>query len=168
VGPIDPDDLSAGLRYEGRLGENFKLATGTWVSVGLLRDRLITAAAPLIRDAVITGEGRTEVGALVFLDVVQARKLAGLPDDAGVGAVYGHAAMRAALQAVLDALAREATGSSTYIARAAILVEPPRPESGEFTDKGSVSQKTLLKTRWADVDALYSATPPGNILITRS
>jgi feruloyl-CoA synthase len=167
VGPVDPADLSQGLRYEGRLGENFKLATGTWVSVGLLRDRLITAAAPLIRDVVVAGEGRTEVGALVLVDVAQARKLAALPEDAAVAAVYAHPAVRAALQAVLDALAREATGSSTYIARAAILAEPPRPESGELTDKGSVSQRTLLRTRAAAVEALYADGPAGNVLVAQ-
>jgi feruloyl-CoA synthase len=167
VGPIDPDDLSAGLRYEGRLGENFKLATGTWVSVGLLRDRLITAAAPLIRDVVIAGEGRAEVGALVFVDAQQARKLTGLPDDAPLAAVYGHLEVRVALQAALDGLARESTGSSTHIARAAILAEPPRPDLGELTDKGSVSQRTLLRTRVADVQMLYAGTALEDVLIAQ-
>ncbi len=167
VGPIDPQDLTAGLRYEGRLGENFKLLTGTWVSVGMLRDRLITAAAPLIRDAVITGENRGEVGALVFPDAVQARKLAALPDDAPAAEAFAHPHVRGALQAVLDRLSRESTGSSTFIARVAVLAELPRPEAGELTDKGSVSQKTVLRTRAAEVDALYSDHPHANVLVAR-
>lgn len=168
VGPLDADDLAAGLRYEGRLGENFKLLTGTWVSVGMLRDRLITAAAPLIRDVVITGENRGEVGALIFPDPLQARKLAALPDSATAEDAFAHPDVRAALQAVLDRLARESTGSSTFIARAAILADPPRPEAGELTDKGSVSQKAVLQTRAAEVDALYSDSPPANALVARA
>lgn len=167
VGPIDPDDLAAGLRYEGRLGENFKLLTGTWVSVGMLRDRLITAAAPLIRDAVITGENRDEVGALIFLDAVQARKQAALPESVPAAEAFALPEVRDALQAVLDRLARESTGSSTFIARAAILAEPPRPEAGELTDKGSVSQKSVLKTRAAEVDALYSGSTPATVIVAR-
>ena len=168
VGPIDPDDLSAGLRYEGRLGENFKLLTGTWVSVGMLRDRLITAAAPLIKDVVVTGENREQVGALIFPDPLQARKLASLPEATPAVEAFTHPEVRASLQAVLDRLAQESTGSSTFIARAAILSEPPKPEAGELTDKGSVSQKTMLNTRAADIDLLYSGSPPANVIVARS
>ncbi len=155
VATLDPDDLSQGLRFDGRLGENFKLLTGTWVSVGALRDRLVTAASPLIRDAAITGENRAEVGALIFLDALQARRLAGLPDTASDGEAFAHPAVRARLQAVLDSLAAQSTGSSTFVARAAVMATPLDPAAGEQTDKGSVSQKTVLKTRAAEIDALH-------------
>lgn len=168
VAPVDPDDLSKGLRFDGRLGENFKLLTGTWVSVSALRDRLVTAASPLIRDAAITGENRAEVGALVFLDPVQARRLANLPDGAPDAEALAHPAVVAHLQSVLDTLAAQGTGSSTFIARAAIMDRPLDPAAGELTDKGSVSQKTVLRTRAADIDALHDGTAAAHHLIARA
>jgi len=167
VAPLDPDDWSQGLRYEGRLGENFKLLTGTWVSVGLLRDRLIAAASPLIKDAVITGENRSEIGVLLFLDPVQARRHAGLPGNAAAAEAFAHPLIRATLQSVLDGLAGQGTGSSTFVARAAILSEPPNAAAGEVTDKGSVSQKIVLKTRAAEVDALHAADPAASVIVAR-
>lgn len=165
VTPVDPQDLSQGLRFDGRLGENFKLLTGTWVSVGALRDRLVTAASPLIKDAAITGENRAEVGALLFLDPLQARRLAGLPDGAADGEAFAHAAVVARLQAVLDALAGQSTGSSTFVARAAIMATPLDPAAGELTDKGSVSQKSVLKTRAAEIDALHEGGTAAHHLV---
>jgi len=165
MAPVDPGDFTQGLTYEGRLGENFKLLTGTWVSVGLLRDRLITEASPLLRDAVITGENRNEVGALLFLDALQARRHAGLSDDAPAVDAFGHPRVVATLQDVLDRLAAKGSGSSTFVARAMILPTPPDGALGEITDKGSVSQKTVLKTRAADVEALHNGGPRPEILV---
>jgi feruloyl-CoA synthase len=167
VTPVDADDLSQGLRFDGRLGENFKLLTGTWVSVGSLRDRLVTAASPLIKDAAITGENRAEVGALLFLDPLQARRLAGLPDGTADAEAFGHPLVVARLQAVLDGLAAQATGSSTFVARAAVMATPLDPAAGELTDKGSVSQKSVLKTRAAEIDALHDGARAAHHLAAR-
>jgi feruloyl-CoA synthase len=155
VALLDPQDPARGLRFDGRLGENFKLLTGTWVSVGALRDRLVTAASPLIRDAAITGENRSEVGALIFLDPLQARRLAGLDDSVPDTEAFAHPVVRQRLQSALDGLAAQSSGSSTFVARAAIMDRPLDPGAGELTDKGSVSQKTVLRTRAAEIDALH-------------
>jgi feruloyl-CoA synthase len=123
-----------GLLFRGRLAEDFKLATGTWVQVGPLRARFIAHCAPHVRDVVITGEGRNELGALVFPSAEFSRKK---------------------FDALLETF--ESTGSSNRIARVAVLEEPPSLDAGEVTDKGSISQKAVLKARAARVDALYAA-----------
>ncbi len=167
VAPVDPDDLSKGLRFDGRLGENFKLLTGTWVSVGALRDRLVTAASPLIKDAAITGENRSEVGALIFLDPLQARRTAGLPDGTPDEETFAHPTVLDALRRAIDGLAAAGTGSSTFIARAAIMPTPLDPAAGELTDKGSVSQKTVLRTRAAEIEALHAGPALPNHIVAR-
>jgi feruloyl-CoA synthase len=165
VALLDPDDPTRGLRFDGRLGENFKLLTGTWVSVGALRDRLVTAASPLIKDAAITGENRSEVGALIFLDPLQARRLAGLDDTAPEADAFAHPAVRQRLQSALDGLAAQSTGSSTFVARAAVMEHALDPTAGELTDKGSVSQKTVLRTRAAEIEALHDGPVAGHHLV---
>ncbi|MCS6920950.1 MAG: feruloyl-CoA synthase [Elioraea sp.] len=144
---VDPADPAAGLEFDGRLTEDFKLSTGTWVSVGPLRARLVAACAPYVQDCVITGHDRDEVGALVFPNAAACEGL-------------GPEALRQALAAALARLAREATGSSNRIARALVLQEPPSLDAGEITDKGSINQRAVLERRTAAVAALY-ADPPG-------
>ena len=168
VSQIDPDDLRKGLVFDGRMGENFKLTTGTWVSVAALRGQFVSAAMPLVTDMVIAGEGHDSVSALIFPDLKQVRKLTDLPDTASPSQIYAHKSVRAAFQKVIDELARESSGSSTFIARAILLADPPSNEAGELTDKGSVSQKILLKTRKNDVNALYAENPSEQILIAGS
>jgi feruloyl-CoA synthase len=133
--PENPRDFSMGLLFAGRIAEDFKLTTGTWVRVGELRARLIEHLAPLVRDAVITGEGRDEVGALLFL--------------AGKAS---HEELRDRLKTLAS------TGSSNRIARALVLEEPPSLDAGEMTDKGSINQRAVLKRRAALVDELYSGS----------
>ena len=130
--PENPQDFSAGLLFAGRIAENFKLTTGTWVRVGELRAKLIEHFAPLVRDAVITGEGRDEVGALLFL-----------ADKASQEELRGRLKTFAS------------TGSSNRIARALVLEEPPSLDAGEMTDKGSINQRAVLKRRAALVEELY-------------
>lgn len=163
---VDPADPSLGLEYDGRLGEDFKLSSGTWVHVGALRERFIDAARPLVQDLVLAGEDRDRVGALLVPDLVECRRLCdGLGADAPAAAVLSDARVRARLQAVLDAFGGPQAGSSTRIDRATLLVEPPRPEAGEFTDKGSVNPKRLLANRPALVDALYADPAPAHVLV---
>jgi feruloyl-CoA synthase len=122
-----------GLIFKGRIAEDFKLATGTWVHVGELRARLIQHLAPLVRDVVIAGEGRDELGALIFL-----------------AAPASGDELRQRLRSL------SGTGSSNRIARAMILDEPPSLDAGEMTDKGSINQKAVLRRRAALVDELYT------------
>jgi feruloyl-CoA synthase len=131
----DPADPGKGLLFRGRLSEDFKLSTGTWVNVGPLRARFIEHFAPFVRDVVIAGEGRNEVGALIFLsgetdwDALKAR-LSSLPSS----------------------------GSSNRIARAMVLDEPPSLDAGEMTDKGSINQRAVLARRAALVEELYAGS----------
>lgn len=154
---IDPTDVHRGLRFDGRIAEDFKLATGTFVSVGPLRARLIAAGAPYIHDAVITGLNRHEVGALVF-PTPRVRELCPLPPEASLHDVVEHPSVLAYFQRVLDELARQATGSANRIARLALLADPPSLDRGEITDKGSINQRAVLSHRADLVDALYAGT----------
>ena len=130
----DPDDVQQGLVYRGRMAEDFKLATGTWVHVGPLRARLIEHFAPLVRDVVLAGEGRDEIAALLVLQ---------------------GEAPRGRLEALLETFNAGATGSSNRVARIAVLEEPPSLDAGEVTDKGTLNQRALLTRRRALVDRLY-------------
>jgi feruloyl-CoA synthase len=154
----DPDDLRQGLLFDGRIAEDFKLSTGTWVSVGPLRARFIDHFAPYVRDVVLAGADRNEIGALVFPDVAACRTLAtGLPADAPAETVLQNSVVRAAFSERLKALARDSRGSSTRIARALLMAEPPSLDKGEMTDKGSINQRAVLGNRAALVDELYAA-----------
>lgn len=150
-----PGDPRAGFYFDGRTAENFKLDTGTWVAVGVLRAQLVNQFGGLIRDAVITGENRPELGALVVPFMPVLRELAGEPDldDA---AVLAHPKVRAALVERLAAHQREATGSATRIRRILLMSEPLRFERGEVTDKGSINQRAVLAQRADLVAALYA------------
>jgi feruloyl-CoA synthase len=160
---INPDNPHLGLRFDGRIAEDFKLATGTFVSVGPLRARIIAAGAPHVQDAVITGLNQNEVGALIF-PAPTVRALAGLAPDASLAEVLAAAPVRAHFQAVLDTLARSATGSASRVARLALLAEPPSLDLGEVTDKGSINQRAVLRHRSALVDALHEGSLPGLFL----
>ena len=156
---IDPTDIHLGLRFDGRIAEDFKLATGTFVSVGPLRAKIIAFGAPYVQDAVLTGINLKEVGALIF-PTQAVRELAGLPADAPMRAVVESPAVQLHFQKVLDRLAADATGSANRIARAALVAEPPSIDKGEVTDKGSINQRAVLKHRDAQVQALHADALP--------
>jgi feruloyl-CoA synthase len=139
---LDDADPSRGVVFNGRVAEDFKLTSGTWVSVGTLRVRLVSALAPHAQDAVITGHDRAEVGALIFLTEA-ARKL---PREA----------IEARVRAALAALKAEGGGSSQAPSRALCLPDGPSAAAGEITDKGYVNQRLVLARRSADVEALYA------------
>ena len=156
---IDPDDVHQGLKFDGRIAADFKLATGTFVSVGPLRSKIIAAGAPYVQDAVITGLNLHEVGALIF-PTAAVRKLAGLPDDAPLEQVVRSAPVQAHFQKVVTAMADEATGSASRVALLHLMHEPPSIDQGEVTDKGSINQRAVLKHRDALVNALHDGTLP--------
>jgi feruloyl-CoA synthase len=157
---IDDTNIHLGLKFDGRIAEDFKLATGTFVSVGPLRAQLIAAGAPYIQDGVITGLNMKEVGAMVF-PTAAVRQLAGLDASAPLSEVLASAPVRAHFQKVVDALARNATGSANRIARLCLLSEPPTIDIGEVTDKGSINQRAVLAHRAGTVEALHADTLPG-------
>src|SRR5690606_38715293 len=159
---IDPADPHKGLRFDGRIAEDFKLATGTFVSVGPLRVKIIAAGAPYVQDAVITGINRNEVGALLF-PTPAVRELAGLPTDAPLKDVLESAPVQARLQKLADDLAAQATGSANRVALLHAMHEPPSIDKGEVTDKGSINQRAVLTHRDTLVQALHEGRLPFTI-----
>ena len=160
---IDANDIHQGLKFDGRIAEDFKLATGTFVSVGPLRAKLIAAGAPLIQDAVITGLNEKEVGALIILALGPARKFVGLPDSATMKDIAGRPDITAHMADTLTRLAQNSTGSASRVARAVVLDQPPSSYQGEITDKGSINQRAVLSARAALVQALYANTAPHTV-----
>lgn len=140
--PADPADFSKGFFFDGRVAENFKLATGTWVAVGAVRGALVDAMGGLIRDAVIVGENATELGALVLLSP----KALALSD----------ADRAAGLRAALAAAAKAATGSASRVRRIAVLPREPSFDRGEVTEKGSLNQRAMRDSFAAQIAALYA------------
>jgi feruloyl-CoA synthase len=156
---VAPGDIAQGFAFDGRIAEDFKLATGTFVSVGPLRAKIIAAGAPYVQDAVLTGLNLKEVGALIFT-TPKVRQLAGLGPDAPMREVVQSAPVQAHFQRVIDELAKTATGSANRIARLALVFEPPSIDKGEVTDKGSINQRAVLKHRAETADALHANTLP--------
>ncbi|WP_109477567.1 feruloyl-CoA synthase [Paraburkholderia sp. C35] len=152
---VDPDDPSRGVLFDGRVAEDFKLTTGTWVSVGTLRVRAISALSPYIQDAVITGHDRDEVGLLLF-PTAALRALA--QDHTAEMSGDELAACQEIRLELEDALTRLGSGwgSSQRPTRAMLLTAPPSLESGEITDKGYVNQRAVLTLRASEVERLYS------------
>ena len=138
----DPGVPEKGLVFDGRVAEDFKLTTGTWVHTGAVRVKLIAAGNPLIQDAVITGHDRDEIGALVFL-------------SAGAATNMPPEAIRDRLAQALKELARE-SGSSTHPTRLLVMAEPPSIDGNEITDKGYINQRAVLERRTALVEQLYA------------
>ena len=161
----DPADPARGLLFSGRIAEDFKLATGTWVHVGPLRAAAMEHLAPLARDVVIAGHDRPEIGVLIFPDLEACRRIASAA-TADAAALIHDPRVVADIRARLAGLAATATGSSNRIARALLLAAPPSLDAGEVTDKGSLNQRALLARRAALVETLYAAPPaPGVIRI---
>jgi feruloyl-CoA synthase len=152
---VDPADPDRGMMFDGRIAEDFKLATGTFVSVGPLRARIIAAGAPCVQDVVLAGPDRDEIAMLVFPRLDECRRLAGLAPDAPAAEVLAAPAVRGFFQALTDRLWAEGTGSASRVARTHLLVQPPSIDKGEVTDKGSINQRAVLTHRAEIVEALY-------------
>jgi len=160
----DPKDPDKGLLFDGRIAEDYKLSTGTWVSVGPLRGRFIDHFAPYVRDVVLAGADRDFIGALVFPDIEACRKLAGLGPEATPADIVAAPTVRLLFTERLFTLAAEAKGSSTRVERLILMAEPPSLDKGEATDKGSINQRAVLATRAALVDELYADAPSQNVI----
>ena len=162
---VDEGHPNRGLLFDGRIAEDFKLSTGTFVSVGPLRARVIAAGAPLVQDAVVAGLNRDDISLLLFPRLDECRKIACLPahgaaDASDATEVLAHPAVRAFFQQLADRLWRDGTGSANRVARLHVMAEPPSIDRGEITDKGSISQRAVLAHRTALVEALCNGADP--------
>jgi len=161
---VDPQDIMRGFIFDGRMVEDFKLSTGTFVSAGPMRGKFLSHCAPYAHDAVIAGHDRDFVTVLVFPALDACRELAKLPATAPAAEIVAHPAVHAKFQELLNELAAEATGSSSRIARAILMPEPPAIDAHEVTDKGSINQSAVLKNRAALVLDLYSPRPSARVI----
>lgn len=150
----DVANPAEGVVFDGRVAENFKLLSGTWVHAGQLRLQAIAAAAPVIQDAVVTGQDRDEVGLLVFISLDGCKSVAG--EDLSPDELAAHPAVQDRLQVGLGAHNSENPGSSTRIKRVLLMTEPPQIDAGEITDKGYINQRAVLTRRTKIVDRLYT------------
>lgn len=161
---IDPARITDGLRFDGRVAENFKLMSGTWIHVGELRLDVISAAAPAIQDAVITGHDREEVGLLVFPNLDGCKKIAGAP-NATAAELIAHPAVIAHLRKAFADFNKHNTASSRRITRLLVMPEPASIDGGEITDKGYINQRAVLMRRANLIETLYaSSSSPGVII----
>ena len=163
---IDDAHPELGLRFNGRIVEDFKLSSGTWVNVGAMRTAVLALGMPYLHDVVFTGHDRDELGMLVFLSPVATRLCPQLDRDAAYHDIAGHAEVHAWLRELLGKLAERATGSSQRIIRALILEQPPSIAAGEITDKGTINQRAVLQSRQAAVDALYAGGDPRVVVLS--
>lgn len=161
----DPADHRQGLMFDGRIAEDFKLSTGTFVSVGPLRARTLALGFPCVQDSVVTGINRDELGLLIFPRIDEARRLANLPEDMPPPQVLQHPDVRAFFQRLLDQLWSEGTGSANRPARLHVMVEPPSIDKAEITDKGSINQRAVLSHREALVERLYGGKTSDEFLL---
>ncbi len=165
---LDASDAGKGILFDGRIAEDFKLLTGTWVSVGPLKTKIVLHFAPYVRDVVVTGADRDELGALFFADGEACRALCpDLPKAAPEIAVLRHAAVRRRFQELLTELAKTATGSATRVVRGMILEEPPSIDKHEMTDKGSLNARALLDNRKELLSELYQDEPSSRVMVAK-
>ncbi len=162
---VDTADHRKGLLFDGRIAEDFKLATGTFVSVGPLRARVIAMGEPCVQDVVVAGADRNEVALMVFPREDAVRRLAGLGPAAPLPLVLHAAPVREFFQALADRLWREGTGSANRPSRMHVLAEPPSIDKGEVTDKGSINQRAVLTCREPLVEAMYAGGDEDPFLI---
>jgi len=155
---LDQDDVNKGFLFDGRFSEDFKLATGTWVSVGPLRARILSHFAPYVRDVVITGHDRDDVGMLIFPDLGACCSLCpGLSPVSPPAEILARDTILSRFQDLLESFAAQSASSSKRVARAVLLVDPPSLDAREITDKGSLNQHAVLEHRAALVADLYSS-----------
>ena len=161
---VDDNDPLQGIIFAGRVVEDFKLTTGTFVHVGSLRTDAIAAATPAVHDALVAGQDREFIGLLAWPNLHACRQIVGHP-DATYEDVVKHPAVIACLKQGLQAHNASATGSSMRIARAMLMVEPPSIDGNELTDKGYINQRAGLERRAALVEKLYADRPGEDVII---
>ena len=163
----DPHDPREGLLFDGRIAEDFKLDTGTWVSVGPLRARFLEHCQPYAKDVVIAGADLADIRVLAFPDLEACRGLSPDLASASPADIVNDARVRSVFQDRLSSFAAAATGSSNRVVAAVLLADLPSLDAGEITDKGSINQRAVLRRREAAVSDLYAATPPPHVIVAQ-
>ena len=164
---VDPNDPVKGIIFAGRVVEDFKLMTGTFVHVGTVRTDAIAAATPVVQDALVAGQDRAFIGLLAWPNLHACRQIVGNP-DATFEDVVKHPAVLAAFKAGLEKHNREVEGASSMrIARAMLMSEPPSIDGNERTDKGYINQRAGLERRAALVERLYAETPDDEVVVLK-
>jgi feruloyl-CoA synthase len=161
---VDENDPEKGLVFDGRVTEDFKLDSGTWVSVGTLRAQAVAAASPLLQDCVVCGQDKPFVGLLAWPNIAAAKEIAGDPSLSGPAAIVGHPTVRAFVQAKFAEHNKENPGSSSRVKRVILMTEPPSIDGNEITDKGYVNQHATMDRRHALVEKLYAKPAPEEVI----
>lgn len=161
---LDEDKPELGLVFDGRVTEDFKLSSGTWVSTGTLRADAVAACSPLVQDAVVCGLDKSYIALLAWPNIAAARKIAGLADDADPQAAISHPKIVEHLRAALQKH-NKAGGSSTRVARIHLMLEPPSIDGHEITDKGYVNQAATAARRAHLVERLYEESAPDDVIV---
>jgi len=162
---FDPRDPAGGIVFDGRIAEDFKLLTGTWVSAGTIRVDVIAALSPFIRDAVVTGSNRADIGLLAWLNEPGAEQLLAGHSPQASGPLISHPQVRARLVEDLTVYNKRNPGSSRRIGRVMLLSEPPEIDAGEITDKGYINQRAVQERRTNLVDRLYAESPDPEVML---
>ncbi len=161
---LDESKPSLGFRFNGRVTEDFKLDSGTWVCAGTLRSRFISTFAPIVQDVVLCGTNRSYVAALVFPDVVHCQSLVEGGDQLSLDDLVKHPNVRAAFQEKLQAFEAMGTGSSTVVKRIIVQHVPPSLDAHEVTDKGSLNVRSVQACREDQVELLYQDKPAADVI----
>ncbi len=158
-----PAAAQHGLAFDGRLTEDFKLTTGTWVGVGALRVGVLAASSPVLQDAIVAGENCASIGLLAWLNPAGCCRLIGA--ECALPELARHPAIREHVRTALASWNAEHRGSSERIARVILLPDAPSIDANEITDKGYINQRLALERRRADVERLYAAAPDGGVIV---
>lgn len=152
---LDENYPDKGLVFDGRIAEDFKLSTGTWVNVGVLKAKLISAGSPIVQDVVLAGLDKEFVSAILFLNADACRKHANLNADTDNQVVFQHELISDYLKECLSRFNQTATGSANRVEKIVVALDPPSIDLGEITDKGSLNQRIVLKHRAHLIEKLY-------------
>ncbi len=161
---VDPDDPLKGLQFSGRVSEDFKLSSGTWVNAGTFRSRLVQAFAPVVREAVLAGRDSAYVAAMAFIDESACRSLCGADPTTPPERLVVHPALLSWIEQRLRDFNHGAAGSRQRLERIVLLAEPPNADAFEITDKGYVNQRAVIERRADVVAALYATKPPRGVV----
>ena len=162
---VDPADPSKGFFFDGRLAEDFKLTTGTWVACGALRIGALAAASPVLQDAVIAGHDRDFVGILAWLNAAGCQKLIGEGAPSALPELARHPQVKDHVRATIDRFNAAQTGTSQRVERVLLLHDMPSIDEGEITDKGYINQRMALERRAADVERLFATRPDADVIV---
>jgi feruloyl-CoA synthase len=162
---VDAADPAKGVAFDGRLAEDFKLTSGTWVHVGALRVRLLAAASPVLQDAVVAGADRAAIALLCWLSAAGCRTLIGDAAPTSLAEVARHPVVRDHIHRSLAQWNAAHTGSSERVARVLLLRDAPSIDANEITDKGYINQRLALERRAAEVARLFADEPDGEVIV---